>query len=80
MEGIKNPELQKIETIVDKEIRPILQMHGGDLQLIDFKNNVLVIRYQGACGGCPGAAMGTRHMIETILRESYNPNVTVELA
>lgn len=80
MAEVKNLELQKIEVIVDKEIRPILQMHGGDLQLIDFKDNTLIIRYQGACGGCPGAAMGTRHMIETILREAYHPNVKVELA
>jgi len=76
----QNLEMQKIEAIVDKEIRPVLQMHGGDLQLVDFKNNTLTIRYQGACGGCPGAAMGTRHMIETILREAYSPNIKVELA
>ncbi len=70
----------KIESIFEKEIRPALQMHGGDVELLEVKGNVVTIRYQGACGGCPGAAMGTLHMIQTILQEAYDPKVQVKMA
>lgn len=78
-QNTSNQEFAKIETIVEKEIRPALQMHGGDVEILDFKDNVLTIRYQGACGGCPGAAMGTLHMIQTILQESYDSKITVRM-
>ena len=71
------PELAQIIAIVDAEIRPALQMHGGDLQIIDYDNNTLRIEYQGACGGCPSAMYGTLHMIEQTLREKFNPNISV---
>lgn len=74
-----NPEYTKLESIFEKEIRPALHAHGGDVELLDLKDNVVTIRYQGACGGCPGAAMGTLHMIQSILQERYDPKVMVRM-
>ena len=64
-----NTEMDKITAIVDRTIRPALEGDGGGLELVDFKDNVLTIRYQGACCGCPGAAMTMRAGIERILKE-----------
>ena len=75
-----NPELAKVEAIIDETIRPALQMHGGNLQTVSLDGNVLTIRYQGACGGCPSAAFGTLSMVENILREKYSPDITVKMA
>lgn len=73
-------DLARIEQILDGTIRPALQHDGGDLQVIDLKENVLRISYQGACGCCPHAAMGTLYAIQNILREQFNPGIVVELA
>ncbi len=74
-----SPELQKIEEILDRTIRPGLQSDGGDLQIVEFQNNNLKILYQGACGGCPSAMMGTLDAIQGILRnELKNDAITVE--
>ncbi len=73
------PEISQIETILDQTIRPALQMDGGDLQILGLNDNVLTVNYQGACGSCPSSAMGTLKAIENILRESYNPDIVVEL-
>lgn len=75
-----DPELIKIDAIINKTVRPYLQMDGGDLQLISLEDNVLRINYQGACGSCPSSAMGTLKAIENLLRDEYNPEITVELA
>ena len=74
--GLSN-ELQEIETILDRTIRPGLQADGGDLQCVEFQNNVLVIRYEGACGNCPSSQYGTLQAIQNILRAEYNPEIEV---
>ncbi|MBI5415301.1 MAG: NifU family protein, partial [Candidatus Omnitrophica bacterium] len=66
--------------ILDQTVRPALQMDGGDIELLDYKDNVLRVFYQGACGSCPSATMGTLRAIENILRDQFNPDVVVELA
>lgn len=71
--------MEEIQKVIETEIRPLLQRDGGDLQIIDYRENILTIRYQGACGGCPHAAEGTKNFIEAILREKVNPKLTVQL-
>jgi Fe-S cluster biogenesis protein NfuA len=69
-------ESQAEETIEDKvrevieAIRPALQSHGGDIELVsvDDDNNVSV-RLQGACQGCPGAKLTMQMGVERILKE-----------
>lgn len=41
------------------EIRPHLQMDGGDVEFVDFDeaNGILKLRLQGACVGCPMSQM-----------------------
>ena len=75
-----SPEVAKIEEILDRTIRPALQMDGGDLQIVALAGNTLSINYQGACGSCPSSAMGTLKAIEGILRDEFNPDLVVELA
>lgn len=74
------PELSKIEDILDKRIRPGLQGDGGDLVVQGYKENVLLIKYQGACGSCPSSTAGTLEAIKGILREEYNPDIEVYIA
>lgn len=74
------PEIAKIEEILDRTIRPALQMDGGDLQVVSLDGNTLSINYQGACGSCPSSAMGTLKAIEGILRDEFHPDLVVELA
>lgn len=75
-----SPELRQIEEILDKRIRPGLQGDGGDLAVKEFKENVLIVKYQGACGTCPSSTTGTLEAIRSILRDEFNPNVEVYLA
>ena len=60
---------QKVKDVIESIIRPALRGHGGDIELVgtDDDKNVSV-RLQGACSGCPGAAMTMKAGIERILR------------
>jgi NFU1 iron-sulfur cluster scaffold homolog, mitochondrial len=71
-------ELQAIEEILDRTIRPGLQSDGGDVEVVEFLDNQIKIVYQGACGGCPSSMMGTLDAIQSILRnEMQNEQITV---
>jgi Fe-S cluster biogenesis protein NfuA len=71
---------QKVADVIDSVIRPALQGHGGDIELVgtDDDKNVSV-RLQGACCGCPGAAMTMRMGIQRILKEKV-PEVNEVIA
>jgi Fe-S cluster biogenesis protein NfuA len=60
---------EKVKDVIES-VRPALQAHGGDIELVgtDDDKNVKV-RLQGACQGCPGAQMTMRMGIERILKE-----------
>lgn len=73
-------ELKKINDVIDENIRPFLQRDGGDLQVLNLTGNLLTISYEGACGCCPHAKMGTLMMIEEVLKEKYNKDIKVKIA
>ena len=75
-----NPEIAKIEAILNQTIRPALQMDGGDIQVMALDGNILKVNYQGACGSCPSSSMGTLKAIENLLKNEYNPDLVVEMA
>jgi len=57
-------------------IRPQLQSHGGDVELVDVsEDGVVSVKLTGACHGCPGALMTLRMGVERILKEQV-PEVT----
>ena len=55
-----------------EQIRPFLQRDGGDIEYVDYTDdNVVKVRLQGHCAGCPGARMTLSGVVERILKESY---------
>ncbi len=45
-----SPEIDQINVILDQTVRPALQMDGGDIQVVSYKENIVNVFYQGACG------------------------------
>lgn len=72
-----SPELQEIEAILDRTIRPALQGDGGDLEVLSLEGNYLTIRYEGACGTCPSSVTGTLSAMQNILRAEFNPEIEI---
>lgn len=60
---------EKVAAVID-EIRPNLQADGGDIELVEVSaDGVVKVRLQGACRGCPGAAMTLRNGVERLLKQ-----------
>jgi Fe-S cluster biogenesis protein NfuA len=51
-----------------EEVRPALQMDGGDVELVGVDEGEVRVRLLGACGGCPMAAMTLVGFVEERLK------------
>ena len=58
----------KIKEALD-EIRPMLQADGGDVEFVEIEGNVVKVKLQGHCAGCPMAQMTLQRGIETRVKE-----------
>jgi Fe-S cluster biogenesis protein NfuA/nitrite reductase/ring-hydroxylating ferredoxin subunit len=46
------------------EVRPYLQSHGGNVELIKVEDNIAYLRLEGSCHGCPSSTMTLKMAIE----------------
>jgi NifU-like protein len=73
-------KMQKVQQLINDELRPGLQADGGDLELLDIDGDRVVVQLKGACAGCPGAQSTLKRWVEARLREEVSPALTVESA
>lgn len=60
---------EKVERVLT-EIRPSLQAHGGDVELIEVtEDGTVKVKLQGARRGCPMATLTLRNGIEEVLKK-----------
>ncbi len=73
--------IKAVDKVVDENIRQMLMMDGGDMEILDIKENGanfdIYIRYLGACSGCASSSTGTLFAIENILKEKLDENIRV---
>jgi Fe-S cluster biogenesis protein NfuA/nitrite reductase/ring-hydroxylating ferredoxin subunit len=53
-----------------EEVRPYLQSHGGNVELLGVEGGVARLRMQGSCDGCPSSAMTLKLAIEEAVQKA----------
>ncbi|NBD13978.1 MULTISPECIES: NifU family protein [Corallococcus] len=66
---------QRIQVILDEEIRPAVAQDGGDITLDRFEDGIVYLHMKGSCAGCPSSTATLKMGIEGRLREMI-PEVT----
>lgn len=70
---------QIIEEVVDKEIRPYIELDAGGIQILEIQDNgVVKILYQGSCTTCHSSTGSTLSAIQQILKTRVHPSLTVQ--
>ena len=67
-----------VEAVLDQAIRPALANDGGGVDILGIEGNIIKVHYQGACGTCPSSTTGTLTYIETFLKDTLHPDLTVQ--
>ncbi|HIP28617.1 MAG TPA: iron-sulfur cluster assembly scaffold protein NifU [Sulfurovum sp.] len=70
-----------VNQVIDGSVREFLVMDGGDVEILDVKENGedldIYIRYLGACNGCASSSTGTLFAIESALKEKLDDKIRV---
>lgn len=61
-----------------EEVRPHLQVDGGDVELVDVVDGVVKVRLKGACAGCPMSQMTVKWGVENYLKKKVPGVKSVE--
>jgi NifU-like protein len=73
--------IKAVDAVIDEYIRPMLVMDGGNMEIIDIKENLpyydIYIRYLGACSSCASGSTGTLYAIESTLKQKVDENIRV---
>jgi NifU-like protein len=79
--GRKLTNIQKIKLIeatLEREVRPMLQQDGGDIELIDVDRDRVLVSMRGTCSSCAASQATLSQFVQTKLREFVTPELTVE--
>ncbi|MFH1046206.1 MAG: NifU family protein [Candidatus Omnitrophota bacterium] len=60
---------EAVEKILNEQVRPMLSMHGGGVELIDVSaDGTVKVRLIGGCAGCPSAQMTLTQVVEGVIK------------
>ena len=61
--------LDQIELVLDRDVRPGLLAEGGEIELVGIDDdNIVQVRLEGACQGCPSSVISLTMGIEAALK------------
>ena len=63
------PLEQRVISALD-EVRPYLESHGGDVELLAIDQDQVHLRLQGSCSGCPSSSMTLKLAIENAIHKA----------
>ncbi len=59
---------KRVQEALD-EIRPQIQLDGGDVELVAVEGSTVKVRLVGHCAGCPMSAMTLKNGVEAVIKE-----------
>ncbi len=69
---------EKVQKALE-DVRPSLQADGGDIELVEVKEDgTVLVKLKGACNGCPMSQMTLKQGVEAYLKKQIPEVLTVE--
>lgn len=62
---------QKIQTLLDDEVNPMVSAHGGHIELVDYANQTAFIRMTGSCQGCAASMATLKNGVEQAIFKKF---------
>jgi Fe-S cluster biogenesis protein NfuA len=68
---------ERVEAVLDK-VRIGLKSEGGDIELVDVKDNVVYVKLKGACGTCPMSVLTMKNWVESSIKKEVPEIIAVQ--
>jgi Fe-S cluster biogenesis protein NfuA len=62
-----------------EEIRPYIESHGGEVDVLEAHDGIVRVRLSGSCSGCTASAVTLREGVERALRDGFPAFVALEV-
>ncbi|WP_446898642.1 NifU family protein [Clostridium sp. LBM24168] len=70
---------ERVLKVIDEKVRPYLNSHNGDIQVIEIKDGMVKVRLLGQCGNCISAKYTVQEIVESAIKEDIPEIKGVEL-
>ncbi len=75
---VRTPPLVRAEQAL-AAVRPYLESHGGDVELVDIDNGVAKVRLLGSCNGCSMSSQTLTNAVQTALVDNVPEIAGIEV-
>ncbi len=72
-------QVSLIDDALAKKVYRALEMDGGGMEIMDIEGTDILVRFHGACGGCPIAESGTLVFIQNTLQSRIDSRIQVKI-
>jgi len=76
-EGWQDPLARAVQDVLDRQINPGVGSHGGQVTLVDVRDQTAYLRLGGGCQGCAAVDVTLRQGVETAIRAAVPQIVAV---
>jgi Fe/S biogenesis protein NfuA len=59
----------QIAQIIEQDINPMLALHAGGCELVDYEDGIVTLKLFGGCSGCPSSTITLFNGIVPILKD-----------
>ena len=63
---------ESVQSVIEKDIRPYLKSHHGDIEIVSVEKKILKIKVTGTCASCPGLQVTLNERIESQIKMKCN--------
>jgi NifU-like protein len=68
----------KVQEVITKDISPMLEKDGGNIELIDIQGDKVLVRLIGRCAACAASQVTLKNVVEAKLKEFVSNDLVVE--
>lgn len=68
---------EQIEKALEK-VRDGLKSEGGDIELVEIKDDIVYVKLTGACGSCPMSTLTLKNWVETTIKKEVPGTKSVQ--
>ncbi|MCD6228093.1 MAG: NifU family protein [Candidatus Omnitrophica bacterium] len=62
---------EEIEEILDKEVRPLLALEGGGIEIVEIKDDIVKVKFTGGCSMCPFINLTLKGLVEKVIKSHF---------
>lgn len=71
------PLAERVLAVIEEKINPGVASHGGEIKLVDVKDDVVYIEMSGGCQGCAMSKLTLRQGVDRMIREAVPEIVAI---